>query len=738
MAYPDKSVRKVMSINKIKILRNRFFYLWMMITAIIIFITVSFMVNHWVFPIQKEILLKAEKEKLQEMSMMIINRLDYYNQQVLTGKSSLIKAQNQARLEIEFLNQKTNEQNYFWIYNINSSLTTNQLNIQKFNQIIKSKGFGFLNYNQNTEDKTNFENQENYFVINFQPWEWVIGRGLDYQGFNTTLKQENEKLIKILGMILLVLVIPIALMAWILKLRDWSMIAEIKLQTNELKRLAMIAEHTHSGILIMNKDGEIEWLNKSFTNITGYTLPEVLGKKPADFLNGENTDPNVILEMRQGLKNRKRVCVELCNYKKNGDQVWLNIEVIPILDSKQEVINHIAIEQDITSRMSVEKEKSEMRKKLIHSDKLATIGELAAGVGHEINNPLTIVQGNLEMLGREYAKDDAFNIRFEKINSAMERIRGIVKGLRSFARNDSEEQEIMDVHEAINDTVSLVESIFEKENIVIKKNFGCNNSKVIINLGRFQQVLMNLLTNSKDALEGVGGQIDIITKNINNQVCIKIIDNGCGIKEEDLGKIFQAFHTTKDVGKGTGLGLSIVSSIIDSFEGSISVKSKVNVGTEFEVLLPLADCVLEIHKKQEKVKEKSTSTYRGKILVVDDEEDIREILKSYLEDVGFVVDEAADGQIALEMVKEEKYIMVFVDLKMPNMRGDEFINNVRNKLCDNIPIIVVTGCQLNEEKSKTSDIVNRLSSGIIYKPFNREEIYKMISNTAAKIYTKAS
>jgi len=164
----------------------------------------------------------------------------------------------------------------------------------------------------------------------------------------------------------------------------------------------------------------------------------------------------------------------------------------------------------------------------------------------------------------------------------------------------------------------------------------------------------------------------------------------------------------------------------------------VNLGTEFEILLPSADCVLEIHKKQEKISEKSITTYKGKVLVVDDEEDIREILKSYLEDIGFIVDEAADGQIAFEMVKEEKYIMVFTDLKMPVMRGDEFIENVRNKLGNNVPIIVVTGCQLNDEKSKTTDIVNRLGSGVILKPFNREEIYKIISETATKIYQKAS
>jgi len=727
-----------MSINKIKILRSRFFYLWMVIPIIITFITVSFLVNHLIFPIQKEILLKVKKEKMQEMSTMVINRLNYHNGQVAAGKISLLEAQERAKSEIAFINLGKNEKNHFWILNMNSRLAVSMPVAQKLKRIIDGNGFGFLEYNNTREEHTGFKEPGLSFVINFKPWEWVIGHSLDDQGFNEALEKQNVKLIKILGIILLVLVIPIALVALILKLRDRSMILEIKSQTNELKRLAMIAEHTHSGILIMNKSGEIEWLNKSFTNITGYTLPEVLGKKPGDFLNGEKTDFGVIFEMHQALESKRRVCVELCNYKKNGELVWLNMEVIPVLDSHLEIINHIAIEQDITSRMNAENEQAEMRKKLIHSDKLATIGELAAGVGHEINNPLAIVQGNLDMLGKEYLEDESFCLRFEKINSAMERIRGIVRGLRSFARNDSEEQEIMDVHEAINDTVSLVETIFSKENIIIKKNFGCYNSKVIINLGRFQQVIMNLLTNSKDALEGKGGQIDIITKNIDNQVCLKIADNGCGIKEEDLGKIFQAFHTTKEVGKGTGLGLSIVTSIIDSFEGSISVKSKVNMGTEFEILLPLADCVLEVHKKQEKVNEKSSATYKGKVLVVDDEEDIREILKSYLEDVGFIVDEAADGQIALEMVKEEKYLMVFTDLKMPNMRGDDFIENVRNKLCDNIPIIVVTGCQLNEEKSRTSDIVNRLSSGVIFKPFNREEIYKLIADTATKIYQKAS
>ncbi len=710
----------------------------MIIPAVVILVAVSFMIRHGIFPIQKEILLKEKKEKLKDIGMMVINRFEYYDRQVVAGKISLTKAQDQAKSEITIFNNGRNKHNYVWIHNMNSNLKIPKPVGQKFNRILESKRYEFLEYTKISKDQTGYKNQGISLVMGFGPWKWVVGIGLDSEDFSVTLEKENKKLVKILGIILLVILIPTALMAWIVKLRDLSMISEIKLQTNELKRLAMIANHTHSGILIMNKKGEIEWLNKSFTNITGYILQEVLGKKPGDFLNGKNTDPNIIFEMHQALENKQRVCVELCNYKKNGEEVWLNMEIIPVLDSHQEVMNHIAIEQDITSRMNMEKEKAEMRKKLIHSDKLATIGELAAGVGHEINNPLAIVQGNLEMLGKEYEKNEAFCLRFEKINSAMERIRGIVKGLRSFARNDSEEQEIMDIHEALNDTISLVETIFIKENIVIKKNFGCNNAKVIINRGRFQQVIMNLLTNSKDALEGRKGQIDIITKNIDDQVCLKIADNGCGIKEEDLGKIFQAFHTTKEVGKGTGLGLSIVTSIINSFEGSISVKSKVNLGTEFEILLPSADCVLEIHKKQEKISEKSITTYKGKVLVVDDEEDIREILKSYLEDIGFIVDEAADGQIAFEMVKEEKYIMVFTDLKMPVMRGDEFIENVRNKLGNNVPIIVVTGCQLNDEKSKTTDIVNRLGSGVILKPFNREEIYKIISETATKIYQKAS
>jgi len=273
-----------MSIKNLKILRSRYFYLWMIIPAVVILVAVSFMIRHGIFPIQKEILLKEKKEKLKDIGMMVINRFEYYDRQVVAGKISLTKAQDQAKSEITIFNNGRNKHNYVWIHNMNSNLKIPKPVGQKFNRILESKRYEFLEYTKISKDQTGYKNQGISLVMGFGPWKWVVGIGLDSEDFSVTLEKENKKLVKILGIILLVILIPTALMAWIVKLRDLSMISEIKLQTNELKRLAMIANHTHSGILIMNKKGEIEWLNKSFTNITGYILQEVLGKKPGDFL----------------------------------------------------------------------------------------------------------------------------------------------------------------------------------------------------------------------------------------------------------------------------------------------------------------------------------------------------------------------------------------------------------------------------------------------------------------------
>lgn len=227
--------------------------------------------------------------------------------------------------------------------------------------------------------------------------------------------------------------------------------------------------------------------------------------------------------------------------------------------------------------------------KIIHSSKLASIGILAAGVAHEINNPLTIALGNIEILKSKCKDLCKVNspAYIDKTQKACLRIVTIVKGLKNFAIPDSDEWEPVDIHQSISKTLELVSAMFNQENITIETTFKCTFPIVWANMGKLQQVIMNLLTNARDAIKEIHdeGIIRIVTGNNDKTITIEISDNGIGIDNKNQNNLFDAFYTTKAPGKGMGLGLSISHSIITSFGGTINFESKKNIGTTFIITL---------------------------------------------------------------------------------------------------------------------------------------------------------
>lgn len=250
-------------------------------------------------------------------------------------------------------------------------------------------------------------------------------------------------------------------------------------------------------------------------------------------------------------------------------------------------------------RRQVERTLEEERRKTelesFQSAKLASIGEIAAGVCHEINNPLTIIKGFAYKIRQTLNTESALNKKkaqeildyLDFQDSAIHRIVDIVSGLRTFAKMDTETIENFDLHKAITDTVKVVEYIYRSSDIQIELMLNAKNSMVYGNVGNIRQVLMNFLSNSAYALtQKYNKVIEIETMNIGNTVVLKFSDNGAGISEKNLGRIFEPFFTTKPPGQGTGLGLGISYGIISKMNGTIEVKSKVGVGTTFLVTLP--------------------------------------------------------------------------------------------------------------------------------------------------------
>jgi C4-dicarboxylate-specific signal transduction histidine kinase len=227
----------------------------------------------------------------------------------------------------------------------------------------------------------------------------------------------------------------------------------------------------------------------------------------------------------------------------------------------------------------------ESNERLLQTEKLASIGMLTAVIAHEVNNPLTVVKGYVERL-EEYKggnpTDAMFDKAIKKIGTATETIEGIVSGLKNYVRTDDSSNKPISVNNTIQGSIDLVAFLYKKEFVDIETQFCDVDPYVKGNIGKLQQVIMNLLSNAKDAMEGrEEKKITVSTKSLTDAVQIEVSDTGCGIEKDSLSKIFDKFYTTKPVGQGTGLGLDIIKSIIEDMGGSIKVESEFKEGTTF-------------------------------------------------------------------------------------------------------------------------------------------------------------
>ena len=321
---------------------------------------------------------------------------------------------------------------------------------------------------------------------------------------------------------------------------------------------------------------------------------------------------------------------------------------------------------------------------------------------------------------------------YDKLENSTKRIAKIVKDLKIFARNNKEVVSNLDIRSVIENTVSIVEVIYKKEGVTIESFFNAKKNTIKGNHDRFSQIVLNLLSNAKDALEkSENKNIKIEITNRDNFIDMKISDSGCGISEDALDKIFDTFFTTKEAGKGTGLGLWIVHNIVGSLNGKISVNSQLGVGTTFTVSLPISDEPSDQVEKSNINDVRIMSTLKGTVLLVDDELDIRQSIKHHLIKQGLDVVEAYDGESALKILKTTIFDFLITDIKMPNLDGKKLIQEARNIHGKNLKIIAMTGMLGSSETE--SNPLHFDSDVLIAKPFSMHEmtehIKKLIAST---------
>jgi signal transduction histidine kinase len=369
---------------------------------------------------------------------------------------------------------------------------------------------------------------------------------------------------------------------------------------------------------------------------------------------------------------------------------------------------------------------------LIQSEKLSGIGEFVAGVAHELNNPLTSVMGFSELLAR--ADTDPQHKRFlEMICKSAQRCHKIVQSLLSFARRRAPERKLSSINELVESAVEFLQYQLRTSNIEVITRLDPHLPKAMVDPHQIQQVFLNIINNARQAIEGhqPKGAIRVTTETCGQIGRITFQDNGPGIDEKNLSKVFDPFFTTKEVGKGTGLGLSLSYGMIKEHGGNITVRSKAGEGAIFVIELPLAAGEEAIEKKELPIPAPvSANEGLGKrVLVIDDEEPILQMVRETLAEQGYEVDVARDGESALSHLGQTSYDLALCDWKMPGLNGQQIYERVRaSNPALSERMIFFTGDVINE---KAETFLRESRRVCLSKPFSLVEFRAAIGKALA-------
>ena len=363
---------------------------------------------------------------------------------------------------------------------------------------------------------------------------------------------------------------------------------------------------------------------------------------------------------------------------------------------------------DLTERKASEEELERQREMLHQSEKLSALGELLAGVSHELNNPLSVLLGQAMML-QETATEPATNVRAEKIGNAADRCARIVKSFLAMARQEPSQAEPVDLNVIIEEALEVTGYSLRTAGIELILRMAKELPPVMADADQMRQVFTNLIVNAQHALEDVAAprQLKIITsfRKARGQLVVKIKDSGRGVSADVRSRIFEPLYTTKEVGTGTGMGLALCHRIIEAHGGSIELESRHGAGAAFAIRLPVADRE-QVSRPKLEAGEKRTGGYQ--VLVVDDEFDVGQIISDVLGHGGHSVEVAQSGRVALEKIKRQRYDVVLSDIRMPGMDGPSLYQAIQDTRPEQIEgLAFITGDTLSPRVKEFLDASQR-------------------------------
>ena len=498
-------------------------------------------------------------------------------------------------------------------------------------------------------------------------------------------------------------------------------VSERKQEQERLRIQAAALDAVANGVMFLDREGRIEWMNAAMAAGTGYALAEVVGRRP-DLLRADYRDEARDRAAWEALSRGTVWRDEYAYRRKDGSTFTVALVITPVRDERGEIARYVAVALDVTERRNLEYQ-------LRQAQKMEAVGQLAGGIAHDFNNLLTTVLASAGLLEEQLAGDPGALEEARIVRHAAERGAALTRKLLAFGRRQRLEMKTVDLAELIADFSRMMRRVL-REDIVVELALK-PAAWVMADPGAIEQVLMNLVTNARDAMPQ-GGTVAIATSRevldrdgVLRTGCVKpgeyavvrVCDTGTGMDEETMHRIFEPFFTTKSVGSGTGLGMAMVYGLMTQHGGRVNVASEVGKGTTVTLYFPAVAAPATVAPSAER---RRSAGGTETILVVEDEPGLRRAAQRVLEKHGYRVLIAPNGAEALRLLAatDGQVRLVLTDVVMPEMGGPQLYQAIR-AMGKRMPVLFSSGYTARDVEEASA-----LEPGLpfLHKPWSVQEI----------------
>jgi len=479
--------------------------------------------------------------------------------------------------------------------------------------------------------------------------------------------------------------------------------------------LEEIIANANDMILTVDRGGRITFTNQKVVDI-GYTSGD-LRRRAYVRLTNETIPINILrLLIRSGRAMWSTVVTGDA-----GDRRELSCNISAVRGKGGRIHYFLVVARDVTEEKKILKSVQTM-------EKYASLGEIAAGIAHELNNRLVPILSYSEMLRNGLA----MNKREKMVESIYKSAMGcqhIIRSMLDFARPRSQTRSPVDINDILLQSLNLLAYKMESLGIVVTKDLAPSLPVAMADHHQLEQVFINILNNAIQSMEG-GGAVTVSSRHSGDRTVITLSDTGCGIPDSCIDRVFDPFFSTKEAGKGTGLGLSVSYSIIKSHDGDMSVVSRVGKGTTFTIELPAAHGAIGAERGESVEKQHGAAKAHkggGRILVVDDEEEILGVIRAVLEGGGYEVDSTSEVMEAVGMLSTHDYDLILTDVRMPTLDGREFYKIIVEKRpALQRHVIFITGDIIDSEIGELKRFILDAECSYLQKPFKVVELLEIV------------